>query len=107
MIVEQSTPGRWRYLVAAAIGVTGLVLFGVFLFRGLMDLAPGIQVVVPGRHEFHLADPGRYTVFHEHRSVVEDRVYSTGQGLGGLECGLSALGSGFPVQLSQAWMNTT
>ncbi len=107
MIVEPSMPGRWRYVLALAIGVIGLISFGVFLFRGLMELAPGIQVVVPGRHEFHLSVPGKYTVFHEHQSVVGGRVYSTGQGLDGLECGLSVADSGTPVQLSQSWMNTT
>jgi hypothetical protein len=34
-----------------------------------------IQVVVPGEAEMTLDKPGTYTIFHEERSVVGDRVY--------------------------------
>jgi hypothetical protein len=75
---------RSRYILGSVLGIIGIigfVFFVVFLFSQIKKQAPNIQIVVPGTHEIELSKPGKYTVFYEYRSVVEDRVYITGEAL--------------------------
>ena len=90
-------PSRWYYVVAGTALVTGGAVFAVFLLNGVSGLTEGLtQIVVPGRHELILSETGRYTVFHEYRSVVENRVYSMPKiGLSGLQCDLAFEATGF------------
>ena len=71
-------------IVGIAVLIAGFVVFGVFLFTRITSMAPDIQVVVPGTQEIQLADSGKYTVFYEYRSVVDNKVYSTGESLSGM-----------------------
>jgi hypothetical protein len=42
---------------------------------------PSVQVVVPDSSNITLSQPGKYTIFYEYRSVVGNRIYSTGEGI--------------------------
>ena len=44
---------------------------------------PSVQVVVPDSSNITLSQPGKYTIFYEYRSVVGNRIYSTGEGIPG------------------------
>ena len=103
------SPSRWYYALAGAVLVAGLVGFVLILFSGISGITGGLtQMVVPGRHELALTEAGKYTVFHEYRSVVGNKVYSMRQGgLPGLECSLSRKATGETVPLSRSAMNST
>lgn len=59
----------------------GFVSFVVFLFKQINSQSPKIQVVVPGTHEIELLEPGTYTMFYEYCSVIDSKVYVTGEAL--------------------------
>lgn len=76
------------------------------LFNQLSRLTEGLQQVsVPGEIEITLAEPGTYTIFHEHQSVVGDRVYRNEEGLPGLKVALVSAG-GAHVALSPATVSS-
>jgi len=69
-------PSRWWYLLAFVIILAGFAGMAAFIFPRLQAMNDAlIQVVVPGEAEMTLDEPGTYTIFHEERSVVGDRVY--------------------------------
>jgi hypothetical protein len=69
-------PSRWWYLLAVAIALAGFTGMAAFMLPRLLGIADElIQVVVPGETELTLEEPGTYTIFHEQRSVVGDRLY--------------------------------
>jgi hypothetical protein len=69
-------PSRWWYLLALAIGLAGFAGMAAFMLPRLLGMADEfIHVVVPGEAELTLEAPGTYTIFHEQRSVVGDRLY--------------------------------
>lgn len=104
---EEIRPSRFYYGLAGVVFVGGFVLFGVFLWRNLSGLEEGLQqVVVPGKADLNLATPGGYTIFHEHESVVGNRVYSTRESVSGLECALVRKGTGEPVKLSRSTVDS-
>lgn len=61
--------------------MVGSVFLFSTVFSNLNDMAeiPSIQVVVPGSSNITLSQPGKYTIFYEYRSVVGNRIYSTGE----------------------------
>jgi hypothetical protein len=52
---------------------------------------PSIQVVVPGSSDITLSQPVKYTVFYEYRSMVGNRVYSTGEMIPSIQVNLVSL----------------
>ncbi len=100
-------PSRWHYVIGIAVLVVGFAVFGVFLFTRITSLAPDIQVVVPGTHEIYLEDSGKYTVFYEYRSVVDNRIYSTGESLSGLSVTLKSKRDSREVAMSTPSGTTT
>lgn len=105
---QEIRPSRWYYGVAALVVVVGVAGFAWFLFKNLSGLGESLQqVVVPGRADLELTEPGQYTVFYEYRSVVGNRVYSTERDLRGLRCALAAKESGSRVVLSRASSSST
>ncbi len=94
-------PSRVWYGVAGIIFISGWIFFGIFLFKSLSAI-PGTlqQVVVPGKTEITLANPGGYTIFHEHHSVIGSRVYSSVRDVSGLKCRLASKATGAEIPLS-------
>lgn len=90
-------PSRWWYLISAVVGV-GLAV--AVLAVGLGGFTRGLdQMIVPGEASVVLDDPGRYTVFLEHRSSVDGRVFDTGGIIPGLNVAVVSGASGRPVEL--------
>jgi len=103
-------PGRWLYVLAGVVFLTGIVAFGAFLFAFLSSIGEGyVRVGVPGASEFSLTEPGTYVIHHEHKSVLDGKIYSTvkGEGLNGLKLELVTLPDERPVDLRQSSMSST
>ena len=94
-------PSRWHYGIGVAVWIVGFVIFAVFLATLITGILPQIQVVVPGTHEIHLEEPGKYTVFYEYRSVIDSKVYSTGESLSGMWATLKSKEDSREVVLSR------
>jgi len=108
MLEEGIRPSRGYYGLAAAVFVAGWVLFGLFLYRNLSGMADKLQqVVVPGKAELTLSKPGRYTIYHEYRSVLGSKIYSADQNLPGLECVLVSKRTGSKVALHRAAVSSS
>lgn len=104
----EERPGRWYYGLAAAVFVGGFVFFGVFLWKNLSRIGESLtQVVVPGKSQLTLSKPGKYSIFYEHRSVVGNKIYSTGEDISGLECSLVSMRTGSEIALTPSTVNST
>lgn len=100
-------PGRQWYVFAAVIFVIGIALSVQYVFTSVGELGDELpQIVVPGAAELSLQEPGAYTIFHEHESIVDGRYYSTRENLAGLEVGVmsTATGEAVPVRAPSAHM---
>jgi hypothetical protein len=85
--MSNNGPSRWFYGLAVLIALAGSAVFIVFLFGTLGGLTKGLQqVIVPGDHEMTFNKTGTYFVFYEYQSVVDGKVYSTGETVSGLQC---------------------
>ena len=101
-------PGRNWYWVAGAFGVTGVVVFVVFLFNGISGIGDGLdQMLAPGKAKFVFAEPGSYTVFHEYESVFEERYYSSPGIVSGLEVRIAPSAGGGAVDVHAAGTNAS
>ena len=101
-------PGRIWYWVAGAFGITGVVIFVVFLFTGISGMGDGLdQMLAPGEAEFSFAEPGDYTVFHEHESVFEGRYYSSPTVVSGLAVEVLSKAGGSAVEVRPASANAS
>lgn len=101
-------PGRKWYAIAALIFLAGMGIFGVFLFTQIRGLTQGLQqVVVPGEAELVLEEPGSYTIFHEHQSVVDGRYYSSPDEISGLEVRVVSITTGEPIALRAPGASTS
>ncbi|HYO46804.1 MAG TPA: hypothetical protein VEY33_08970 [Gemmatimonadota bacterium] len=100
-----SGPSRKGYVFAAAVLAAGVVGFALVLFLGLSGLSMQ-RVVVPGSAELALEEPGRYTIYHESRSVVDGRVYDVAD-VSGLTVELVSAETGESVPLDSPGANTT
>jgi len=104
---EGSGPGRARYLLGVLVILAGVGAFLYFLLTGIFGMKDALtQVVVPGGKVLALEQPGKHTVFFEYRSVVEGKVYSSGQGLAGLSCSVRDLAAGEWIELKIASVNS-
>ena len=111
MDAKAKTAIRKKYILGSVfgiIGIIGFIFFVVFLFKQINEQAPKIQLVVPGTHEIELSKPGTYTVFYEYRSVLESKVYVTGEALPAeLLVTLYSRAGAKEVDLKQPSMNNT
>jgi hypothetical protein len=109
MSEKKVKPSAWFYVLAGLVLVGGMAGFVFFLIGGLSDLSGGLtQVVVPGSQELTFSKSGTYTVFHEHKSIVGNKMYSmTPGGLAGLQCRMVSKTDGQEVSLSPTRMNST
>ena len=95
----------WYYAVAALVFLAGLGWFVVSL--GSLDDAL-TQVIIPGQSELTLTDPGEYAIYHEYRSVVAGKIYSTVQeDISGLRYSLTSKATGEEIRLSRPSTRST
>jgi hypothetical protein len=100
-----SGPGRKGYVFAGAVLVIGAIGLTAILYLGLSGLSMQ-RVVVPGSGELVLDEPGRYTIYHESRSVMDGRVYDVAD-VSGLTVELVSAETGESVPLDAPGANTT
>ncbi len=99
--------GMIFFLMAGLILAMGIGLFVFFLIRSISGMGDDmVRLVVPGERTFRLEEPGSYTVFHEYRSVVDGKVYSSGAQLGSMNITLTGP-SGENVPLGPLMSNQT
>jgi len=101
-------PSRWYYGLAILVFIGGVVSFALFLHKNLNSLSNTLtQVVVPGKWDITLPITGKYTIFHEYRSVVGNRVFSTEQSVSDLQCILTSKATGSQVMLFRPSADST
>jgi hypothetical protein len=85
--------------VAGVIALAGFAAAALYVMPRIATIDQGtIRVVVPGNAVFTLDRPGRYTIFHELRSVVDGRAYDS-RSVDGLRATLVTEAGGAPVAL--------
>ncbi len=99
--VDRIRPSWWYYVLALAVFAGGMVYFFYDLWHELPHIADSlVQVVVPGEAQLELKHGPNYTIFLEQRSVLNGKVYSTADSIGGLECKVNGTdGEVIPVGL--------
>jgi hypothetical protein len=100
-----SKSGRKGFVIAALVLVLGAIGSAAILYLGLSGLSMQ-RVVVPGSAEIALEEPGRHTIYHESRSVVDGRVYDVAD-VSGLTVELVSAETGESVPLDVPGANTT
>jgi hypothetical protein len=94
--------------VAGAIGVVGFIIFAIFLIHQVASSLPKNKVVVPGTENIYFAEPGVYTVYYEYQSVINNKIYSTGEELpSSVIVTLISETTGENITLMQSTMNET
>jgi hypothetical protein len=108
MIDRKIAPGSWLYGLAAIIVIAGIAGFCILLFSSISGMTKGLtQIVVPGQGPVDIEKAGTYTIFYEYQSVIRNKVYSTDEGLSGLECSLMQQESGKTVALTPVTTSST
>jgi hypothetical protein len=103
MINQKIKPSRWYYCLSVLVFLVGCVLFAWFLFKNLNGLIDNLtRVIIPGKTEITLSEPGTYTIFYEYESVVGNKVYSTAEALSGLECEIVSKTKGSQIPISRS-----
>lgn len=92
-------PSRWYYGLAALIAVAGIALSISSMVASIGSLGSDLQqAVVPGNGDLQLSEVGEYTIFYENQSVVNGRVYSTGEDIPGLQIEIKNKTTGMVVE---------
>jgi hypothetical protein len=93
-------PRRLVYVIPV-LCLVGAIIISVFLGFSVLNMQKALKrVVMPGKVEVTLAEPGNYTLFYEYKSVVNNRTYSTGENLPDLEYSLVSKETGLPISLN-------
>lgn len=69
----KSVPSGWWYLLAALLAVTGVA---VFVVLRISSTDPNFRLVLPGSQQITL-DEGNYTLFYEHKTVLNGTEYTS------------------------------
>ena len=106
--MNNTGPSRWFYGLAVVIVLAGSAVFIVFLLGSLGGLTKGLQqVVVTGNYELTFEKPGNYLVYYEYESVIDGKVYSTGEALSGVQCAINHTASGRNIRVGPASTSST
>lgn len=104
MVDPRQSTVRRTDLIAAAAGIGCLLVAALLGYRavtGFLGLTDDlIRVVVPDTVDITLTSTGRYTIFYEHRSTVDGRVFNTPETLEGLRISLTSRETGSLVPLT-------
>jgi len=83
-------PSRSHYVIGIAVLVVGIVLFAILLRTPGKAIPPEIQIVVPGSRDLYFPEAGKYTIFYEYLSIIDNKTYSTGKALSPMLAGLQS-----------------
>ena len=112
-------PSRIFYVIGFAIIIIGIPLFAILVFSSINNIIGDsnsavsgdndlIQLVVPGRGDIRLEKTGKYTIYHEYRSAIDNRVYSSPlQAISGLEIALVSKTTGTPIPIDEPSVSST
>ena len=101
-------PGRKWYWLGAAVAIVGIGAFAYFLLSRIGGIDDKLsQMLAPGEGVMVFAEPGGYTIFHEHESVFQERVYSSAEVVSGLGVRVVSGVSGAPVKVVAADVNAS
>ncbi len=100
-------PSKGLYALPPVIILIGIISFMVLLTTGLNSSMSKInnQVVVPGTEIINLNEAGKYSIYLEHRSIVDGEVYET-KDISGLVCKLTDMKTGEVIQLGNSTVNS-
>lgn len=71
-------PSKWWYAAAVIIALAGFAGAAQYMIPRLASLSETlIRLVAPGEIDLTLKEPGTYTIFHEKRSVIDGRLYTS------------------------------
>jgi hypothetical protein len=102
---------RKYYVIGGAalgVGAVGFIIFVIFLINQVTGSMTKTKVVIPGTHVVHLVEPGVYTVYYEYRSVINNKIYSTGETLpSSVIATLTSETTGEDIMLTRSTMNET
>jgi len=83
-------PGHSHYVIGVIIWMVGIILFAILLRTPRKPTPPEIQIVVPGSSDLYLPEAGKYTIFYEYLSIINNKTYSTGESLSPMLAGLQS-----------------
>ena len=111
---QKLKPSRWFYVVGIVILIVGPVVSSIVLFSSVFsnlgNMAAEIQstqVIMPGSSDITLQQTGKYTIFYEYRSMVGNRIYSTGENIPGIIVNIVSKGTGDGIPLSSTSTNSS
>lgn len=98
-------PSAWYYGLVLLVLLVGGILGIVFLVSNLLGVTDELtQIRVPGKSDLDLAETGSYTIFVEHESVMDGKVFSTSKDVSNFRCSLVNKQTGAEVPLSPSTM---
>ncbi len=120
MVANQNRkPSRIFYVIGFAIIAVGIPLFSILVFEGINKIISDrnltvsgdtdlVQLVVPERVDIRLEKTGKHTIYHEYRSVIDNRVYaSSPQEISGLEISLISETTRTPIPIEESSVSST
>jgi hypothetical protein len=99
---RRSGPSAALYVLGALVIVAGLVFGGMHCAKEFMAMGEWLTyVTVPGTETVTLTETGKYTIYHEHKSIRDDKPYwTTDANPGALDYVLTNTAAGKPVKVS-------
>lgn len=104
---EKLKPSRWFYVIGIVILIVGPAVSSAVLFSSVFSNVGNMaaelqstQVIVPGSGDITLQQTGKYTIFYEYRSVVGNRIYSTGENIPGIIVNITSKDTGDELPFS-------
>jgi hypothetical protein len=85
-MASQNSPNKWFYVLGIIIILAGTISSAFLLISEFGKITgESKQIIVPGSSDLMLPTIGTYTVFYENQSVVDGKIYVTGEDISGLE----------------------
>ncbi len=107
MLQKDVKPSKMYYILSGLILIVGIILFIFLLITGISSTIEKIdnQVVVPGSKTIVLNEKGKYNVFFEYKSTIDNKVYETSS-ISGLICTLKHNKTGELITLNNSSINS-
>lgn len=101
-------PSRWFYMLAALILMAGMAACAFIFTSGMKAIGRAFtRIVAPGEAEVMLPRAGNYTIYYEHKSVVDGKAYVTGEPLSPIEVSIESKETGDAILIRPSAINAT